>query len=70
LDIRDHFRPFLVLTFVLHDGENLNAGNPKTGPYSRLIHVEYGIKPFVGALDEVCPWSRALTNADVAELAK
>jgi hypothetical protein len=39
-------------------------------PFSKLIHVEHGIKPFEGSLDEISVWSRALTAAEVAELAK
>ena len=38
----------------------LGHGNGKT-PFSKLIHVELGIKPFEGALDEISVWSRALT---------
>jgi len=39
-------------------------------PFSKLIHVELGIKPFEGALDEISVWSRALTATEVAELAR
>jgi hypothetical protein len=47
----------------------LGHGPGKT-PFSKLMHVELGIKPFEGALDEVSVWSRALTATEVAELAK
>jgi hypothetical protein len=47
----------------------LGHGNGKT-PFSRLIHVQQGIKPFVGSLDEVSVWARGLTATEVAELAK
>jgi hypothetical protein len=47
----------------------LGHGNGKT-PFSKLIHVDLGIKPFVGALDEVSVWARGLTDAEVAKLAK
>ena len=47
----------------------LGHGNGKT-PFSQLIHGKLGIKPFVGLLDEVSVWARALTDAEVAELAK
>ena len=47
----------------------LGHGNGKT-PFSKLIHVELGIKPFEGSLDEISVWSRALTAAEVAELAR
>ncbi len=47
----------------------LGHGNGKA-PFSKLIHVELGIKPYVGSLDEISVWSRALTAAEVAELAK
>ena len=39
-------------------------------PFSKLIHVELGIKPFEGSLDEISVWSRALTATEVAELAR
>ena len=39
-------------------------------PFSKLVHVELGIKPFEGSLDEISVWARALTAAEVAELAK
>jgi len=47
----------------------LGHGAGKT-PFSKLIHVELGIKPFEGSLDEISVWSRALTAAEVAELAR
>jgi len=47
----------------------LGHGNGKA-PFSKLIHVEHGIKPFEGSLDEVSVWSRGLTDAEVAKLAK
>jgi len=47
----------------------LGHGNGKT-PFSKLLHVEHGIKSFEGSLDEVSVWSRALTAEEVAELAK
>ena len=47
----------------------LGHGNGKT-PFSKLFHVEHGIKPFEGSLDEVSVWARGLTAAEVAELAK
>jgi hypothetical protein len=47
----------------------LGHGSAKT-PFSKLIHVTLGIKPFEGSLDEISVWSRALTAAQVAELAK
>jgi hypothetical protein len=45
----------------------LGHGNGKT-PFSKLLHVEHGIKPFEGSLDEISVWSRALTATEVAEL--
>jgi hypothetical protein len=47
----------------------LGHGPGKT-PFSKLLHVQLGIKPFVGALDEISVWARALTASEVAELAK
>jgi hypothetical protein len=47
----------------------LGHGNGKTA-FSKLLHVEHGIKPFDGSLDEISVWSRALTAEEVAELAK
>ncbi len=47
----------------------LGHGAGKT-PFSKLIHVKLGIKPFEGSLDEVSVWSRALTAEEVAELAR
>jgi hypothetical protein len=47
----------------------LGHGNGKT-PFSKLIHGKLGIKPFVGSLDEISVWARALTATEVAELAK
>ena len=47
----------------------LGHGNGRT-PFSRLVRVELGIKPFVGAMDEISVWARGLTAAEVAELAK
>ena len=47
----------------------LGHGNGKTH-LAKLIHVQHGIKPYVGSLDEVSVWSRALTTTEVAELAK
>jgi Concanavalin A-like lectin/glucanases superfamily len=47
----------------------LGHGAGKT-PFSKLIHVELGIKPFEGALDEISVWSRPLTATEVAELAR
>ena len=47
----------------------LGHGNGKT-PFSKLIHVEHGIKPFEGSLDEVSVWARGLTESEVSELAK
>jgi len=47
----------------------LGHGNGKT-PFSRLIHVQQGIKPFVGSLDEVSVWARGLTATEVAKMAK
>ena len=49
--------------------ETLQELDGKT-PFSRLVHVEHGIKPFEGALDEVSVWARGLTAAEIAELAK
>ena len=46
--------------------ENVNG---KT-PFSKLLHVQHGIKPFEGSLDEVSVWARGLTAKEVAELAK
>jgi len=46
----------------------LGHGNGKA-PFSKLIHVEHGIKPFEGSLDEVSVWARGLTATEVAELA-
>ena len=37
----------------------LGHGTGKT-PFSKLIHVEHGIKPFVGSLDEVSVWALRL----------
>ena len=39
-------------------------------PFSKLIHVEHGLKPFEGSLDEISVWARGLTATEVAELAK
>ena len=47
----------------------LGHGNGKT-PFSKRIHVELGIKPFEGSLDEISVWARGLTATEVAELAK
>ena len=47
----------------------LGHGNGKT-PFSKLIHSELGIKPFVGSLDEISVWTRALAATEVAEMAK
>ena len=47
----------------------LGHGNGKT-PFTNFVHVELGIKPFVGSLDEISVWARALTATEVAELAK
>ncbi len=47
----------------------LGHGNGKT-PFSKLLHVELGIKPFEGSLDEVSVWSRPLAAEEVAELAR
>jgi arylsulfatase A-like enzyme len=47
----------------------LGHGNGKT-PFSKLIHGKLGIKPFVGSLDQISVWARALTATEVAELAK
>jgi len=47
----------------------LGHGPSKT-PFSQLIHIEQGIKPFEGSLDEVSVWARGLTAQEVAELAK
>ena len=47
----------------------LGHGNGKT-PFSKLIHVELGIKPFEGSLDEISVWARGLTATEVAKLAK
>ncbi len=47
----------------------LGHGNGKA-PFSKLIHVEHGIKPFEGSLDEVSVWARGLTESEVSELAK
>jgi hypothetical protein len=47
----------------------LGHSNGKT-PFSKHLHVEHGIQPFEGALDEVSVWARALTATEVAELAK
>jgi hypothetical protein len=47
----------------------LGHGNGKT-PFTKLIHVEHGIMPFEGSLDEISVWSRALTATEVAKLAK
>ena len=47
----------------------LGHGNGKT-PFSKLIHVELGIKPFEGSLDEISVWARGLTATEVVELAK
>ena len=48
----------------------LGHGTGKAAPFSKLIHVELGIKPFEGSLDEVSVWSRRLAASEVAELAK
>jgi hypothetical protein len=47
----------------------LGHGAGKT-PFRKLIHVELGIKPFEGSLDEISVWSRALTATEVTELAR
>ncbi len=47
----------------------LGHGNGRT-PFSKLIHVELGIKPFEGSLDEISVWSRPFTATEVAELAR
>jgi hypothetical protein len=39
-------------------------------PFAKFMHTQLGIKPFVGSLDEVSVWARALTATEVAELAK
>ena len=47
----------------------LGHGNGKA-PFSKLIHVELGIKPFEGSLDEISVWARGLSTTEVAEMAK
>jgi len=34
------------------------------------MQANFGVKPFEGSLDEISVWARALTAAEVAELAK
>jgi hypothetical protein len=34
------------------------------------MQANFGVKPFVGSLDEVSVWARALTATEVIELAK
>ena len=43
---------------------------PRKTPFNKLIHVDLGIKPFEGSLDEISVWSRALTANEVATLAR
>ena len=38
--------------------------------YGKFMRANFGVKPFVGSLDEVSVWARALTAAEVIELAK
>jgi len=45
----------------------LGHGPGKT-PFSKLLHVQHGIKPFEGSLDEISVWARGLTAVEVAEL--
>jgi len=38
--------------------------------YGKFMQAKFGVKPFVGSIDEVLVWARALTATEVAELAK
>ena len=38
--------------------------------YGKFMQAKFGVKPFVGSLDEVSVWARGLTDVEVAELAK
>jgi len=38
--------------------------------YGKFMQANFGIKPFVGSLDEVSVWARALTAAEVTKMAK
>ena len=38
--------------------------------YGKFMQANFGVKPFVGSLDEVSVWARGLTATEVAELAK
>ena len=38
--------------------------------YGKFMQAKFGVKPFVGSIDEVFVWARALTATEVAELAK
>jgi hypothetical protein len=42
----------------------------RRSPFAEFMHGTLGIQPFEGSLDEVSVWARALTAAEVAELAK
>lgn len=44
--------------------------NLRSSSYGKYMQDNFGVKPFVGSLDEVSVWARALTATEVIELAK
>ena len=42
----------------------------RSSSYRKFMQDNFGVKPFVGSLDEVSVWARALTATEVIELAK
>jgi hypothetical protein len=44
--------------------------NRRSSSYGKFMQDNFGVKPFVGSLDEVSVWARALTATEVIELAK
>lgn len=46
-----------------------HAGRGSAASYGKFMQANFGINPFVGSLDDVFVWARALTTTEVAELA-
>jgi hypothetical protein len=47
-----------------------HAGRGSAASYGKFMQENFGVEPFVGSLDEVSVWARALTAAEVAKMAK